>query len=61
MNTVIKVILGILVVVVLLYIGGVVLNLLGTVLSFALRLIIGALVVVLVIWLIDRAMRGSRV
>ncbi|MHB0937688.1 MAG: hypothetical protein ACYC6A_14970 [Armatimonadota bacterium] len=60
MNTTIKVIVGILILLVLFYIGGIVLNLLGEVILFALRIVIGALVVLAVIWLIGWLARGKR-
>ncbi|MHB9110835.1 MAG: hypothetical protein ACYDCO_27590 [Armatimonadota bacterium] len=60
MNTTIKVIVGILILLVLFYIGGIVLNLLGEVILFALRIVIGALVVLAVIWLIGWFARGKR-
>lgn len=52
MNTAIKVILGILVLLVLFYIGGAVLGLIGKAIVFSLRIIIGALVVLAIILLI---------
>jgi len=52
MNTAIKVIVGILILLVLFYIGGVVLNLLGRVIILALRVVIGALVVLAIIWVV---------
>jgi len=60
MNTAIKVILGILVLLVLFYIGGVVLGFLGKAIVFALRVIIGALVALTIIWLVSRFARGTR-
>lgn len=52
MNTTIKVILGILMMLVLFYIGGVVLHLLGRLILFALQIVIGALAVLALFWLI---------
>jgi len=60
MDTVLKVILGILILIVLLYVGGIVLHILGAVISFVLQIIVGALAILLIIWLINRLMRGSR-
>ena len=60
MNTVIKVILGILLVLLLLSIGGLVLRVFFSIALLLLRLVIGALVVLFIIWLINRMMQGGR-
>ena len=60
MTTVIKVILWILIVLLLVSIGGMVLKLFFQVARFMLQLVVGALVVLFIIWLIDRVAHGSR-
>jgi len=59
MTTVIKVILWILIVLLLVSIGGMVLKLFFQVARFMLQLVVGALVVLFIIWLIDRVAHGS--
>jgi len=58
MHTLIKVILWILIVLLLVSIGGVVLKLFIQVAWFMLQLVVGALVVLFIIWLINRVARG---
>jgi|GEM_PF-2269768 len=60
MNTAIKVIFGILVVILLVSIGGLALKILFSVAWFLFRLAAGALVVMFIIWVIDRLLHGSR-
>jgi len=60
MNTAIKVLFAILVVLLLLAIGGLALKIFFSVAWFLLRLAVGALVVLFIIWAIDRVMHGRQ-